>query len=178
MDEPAAATESKSIEETKSAERPCFNLRQPDFWDEPRLFRVFVEKDELIFIAAAIGDEIPDMEDALHSDSLDDFDKRIRKKVRDLNELSIDELLEGADAGFVWSAGKIVDASIDPAGGKSAERRSAVMRIDHKSKGTIVFDLPFDRDVKMAVDLLRDPLADVLHVNVRWDKASKRFVKR
>ena len=172
-----APSESAPPNATKLA---CFHLRQTGYWDEPRLFRVFVEKGELICIPAATGKAIPEMEEALLAESLQDFPKPVRNKVRDLNELSIDELLERDEEGFVWSANKIIAASIEPPGAKQSgsSRHAAVLQIEHKSKGEIAFDFPADADVDSALDLLRDFVADVLQVRVRWDKTSKRFVKR
>jgi hypothetical protein len=168
-----------------SKQRPArafFHLRQSGFWGDTYLFRVFVCENELAFVTAAAGADIDDMEGALEADNLDDFDKRVRNKVRDLNELPVDELIETHRHSFRWSAGKIVQASIDapPLGARhSKDSRSvpAVLHFVHKSKGSIAFEFPANIDVKRAADCLRECLGH-LEVHVRWDKASKRFVKR
>lgn len=175
---PFAFDAGKAATPDKSDKKPCFHLRQTGFWDEPRLYRVFIEKDELIFIAAALGKDIPDMEEAIQAQSLKDFDKRIRNKVQDLNDLSIDQLLESDDASFVWSSGKILEIAIEPPGKSSNGPQSAVLQLEHKSKGLIAFDFPSDVDVEDGREILRDIFADLLQVHVRWDKASKRYVKR
>jgi hypothetical protein len=169
----------------KSVARPCFHLRQTGFWEDTRLFRVFVENDELLFIPAAKDKDIPDMQEAVQADSLAGFDKRIRRKVTDLNELAVDDLLDKDEDSFVWSAQKITEASIDPINPKipapkvpGGSRRSAVLEITHRSKGTVAFDFPSDSDVESALKLLPDALDDVLEIHVRFDKLSKRYVKQ
>lgn len=184
FDDPAPVDDPKSAARMKS-QRDCFHVRQTGFWPETRLYRVFVENGELLFVTAAKANDIPDMQEALQADSLDEFDKRIRNKVKALDELPVDDLLDKDDDSFVWSAQKITEAVIDPLNPKTpapkvpgGSRRSAVLVLTHKSKGTVTFDFPADSDVESALRLLRDLLDDILEINVRWDKLSKRFVKQ
>lgn len=130
-------------------------------------------------MTAASGKDVTDMEEAIEADSLAEFDKKIRNRVLDLNDLSVDELTESDRNSFHYSIDKITAASIDPA--RRTLLRShgaAVLVLNHKSKGEIAFEFPAEDDVDRAIDYLPDLLDDLLKINVRWDRAKECFIAR
>src|SRR5262249_18994301 len=82
VDEPSPEDQQKSTAEKQSA-RSYFHVRQFGFWEEPHLFRVFVQEDQLAFVAIAAGPNMEEMEDALQADEITEFDKRIRNTIGD-----------------------------------------------------------------------------------------------
>lgn len=179
QDEPAAAPAEPAKPKKKPSKRLYFHARQSGFWSEARLFRVFIQEEELAFVSAASGKDVPAMEQAIVAKSLDDCERKIKNKLLDLDELPVDELMESDRNSFRAPADKIISASLDAPGrkllGKSA---SAVFRFEHKSKGEMSFELPTDDDVDDALDFLPDLIDKLLEVNIRWDKAKKSFVAR
>ncbi|MCE9531577.1 MAG: zinc-ribbon domain-containing protein [Planctomycetes bacterium] len=184
-DAPAAPPkrDEKAKPKKKEDNRKYFHVRQSSgFWSsDSRLFRVFIDEETLVFVTAASGKEIAEMEEALEAKSLAEFDKKIKNKVLDLEELSIDELVEGDRHAFRSPADKFTEASIDAAsrGIKLLRKPAAAsLKLVHKSKGAMAFEFPSIDDVDNALDFLKDLFGELLTVNVKWDKAKECFVGR
>jgi hypothetical protein len=164
----------------KTRKRKYFHVRQQaGFFGEIRLFRVFIQGGELVFIVAASGKDVAEMETALEAESLDKCEKKIRNKLVDLDEMSPDELAENDRHCFRTSAEKVKAATVDPASFKLLGKSSAAkFHLEHKSKGVMNFDFPSDDDVDRALDYLPEVIEPVLKINVRFDKAKDCYVAR
>jgi hypothetical protein len=160
--------------------RQYFHVRQSGFWGrDAHLFRVFVQDGELVLVTAAAGKEVGQTEETLQSGSPDNCERKIRERLAELDQEPVDELAENDRHSSRLSAEKIKTASIDmPPFGLLHKRGSAILRLEHKSKGALTFDIPSDADVDRAIEYLPGVLDQVLRVNVRWDKAKKAFTAR
>jgi hypothetical protein len=178
LDQPAAVP-AASLKPKKKSRRKFFHVRQSGFWSEVRLYRVFIHEEELVFILAACGKEAAAMEEAITSDEPDKCEKKIRSKLHDLDQTPVEELAESFRGTLRFPAGKITAAAIDAASLSLLRKRgSAILRLEHKSKGLMTFDLLEDEDVERALALLPGLLEDVLAIHVRWDRSRECYVAR
>jgi hypothetical protein len=178
--EPQPSSSDDAKTEPTKERRPYFHVRQSGFWGrDARLFRVFVEDGELVFITAAAGKDVGQLEEALQSGSFDKCETRARNKLANLDEAPVEELADNDRFSSRLPVEKIKAASIDIRPfGLLKRRGAAIFRFEHKSKGEMIFDLSSDGDVKRAIQYLPDLLDQILKVNVRWDRAKKSFVAR
>jgi len=160
----------------KKPDRPYFHVREAG--SEPRLYRVFTDDGQLIFITVAAGREIAAAEQILASGKLDGADKKLRNWLADLDERPIDDLADDDPDGFRISAAKLLSVSINPPLRKLLRKGPVTLLLKHKSKGEMSFEFPGDDDVDRALDYLPDLVDDVLEVKVKWDKQAKAFVAR
>lgn len=179
LDDPAPATANPKPKK-KSGARQYFHAKQTGFWSEVRLFRIFLHHDELVFVTAATGKEdVAEMEEVLETGSMDDCDHKIRNKLLDLDEFSVDQLADEDRHSFAYAGEKITSVTIDPAPRSLLRKHGpAILEIEHKSKGKMTFEFSTDDDVDRAIDFLPELVDEVLEINVRWDKAKECFVGR